>query len=140
MKAIFKEVKNTKFNVNHRKDNAFYMQYTALVFKGAEASEAVTLRLYATNSRTYCCLWTGGSYRLGKDGTETHRNGSGTAGGYGYHRGSAAACEAIYNAGIELDEDISGRGDSSIVEAVEAIARAIYPEKKYHIHIIQAYA
>ena len=54
--------------------------------------------------------------------SEINTSGTGSAGGYGYHRPSAAASEAIRNAGIELDQNISGRGDSAIEDAVKAIA------------------
>ena len=46
----------------------------------------------------YACIW--------------HNNGSGSgyAGGYGYHKASAAAQAAITSSGIDLSEDIDGRG------------------------------
>jgi hypothetical protein len=63
-----------------------------------------------------------------------HVSGRGQAGGYGYHKPSAAIDAAIRSAGITLEytdsadkgrkADISGVGDEAIREALEAIARA----------------
>jgi hypothetical protein len=59
-----------------------------------------------------------------------HVSGRGQAGGYGYHKPSAAIDAAIRSAGITLTRedgkraDISGVGDEAIREALEAIARA----------------
>ena len=60
--------------------------------------------------------------------------GSGYAGGYGYHRASAAAAEAIEAAGYDLDEDISGRGWSMIREAVKSISESLFPGCPVFIH------
>jgi hypothetical protein len=61
------------------------------------------------------------------------RNGSGSAGGYGYHRPSAAAQEAIENAGFTLANRIDGVGESAMREAVLAIAAALgYPGAFLH--------
>ena len=49
--------------------------------------------------------------------------GSGTAGGGGYCKQSAAFYEAISDAGIKFDEEIHGRGLSVVEEALEAIAK-----------------
>ena len=87
----------------------------------------VTLRIYGTQARNYAAVWC--------NGNGVYKSGTGSAGGYGYHRPSAAACEAINNAGITLDDDINGRGDSAIKEACEAIAKAIQPDAvTYYIH------
>ena len=140
MKATFKELNHApKFNINHRKENHFYKQITAVAINDRSAYDAVILRLYSTDARCYACLWTHGNCSW--DGNaDRWRNGSGTAGGYGYHRASAAAQEAIYNAGIELSEDIGGRGNEVMREAVEAIARAIWQDENVRIYITEAYA
>lgn len=140
MTATFKEMnKPTKFNINHRKDNHFHKQITAVAIDVAgRAYDAVTLRIYGTDARSYACLWT--SSNCSWEGAKDYwRNGSGCAGGYGYHRASAAAAEAIENAGIELDEEISGRGNNAMCEAVRAIARAMWDDS-VNIYITEAHA
>lgn len=104
-------------NVNgkaHRKENAFYMQYT--VVNPTTRKEIVELRLYATNAMHTACLWTYGP---------RYCSGSGKAGGYGYHRASSAAAGAIAQAGIKLAvPHFGGMGDSAIETALLAIGRA----------------
>jgi hypothetical protein len=51
-------------------------------------------------------------------------SGAGSAGGCGYCKASGAADSAISAAGIKLSTDIHGAGESMIVEALKAIARA----------------
>lgn len=142
MKATF-ENRAPKFNINHRKEKYFCSQYTAVViFDGKTAYDAVTLRIYATDAKCYCFIWTADNHKMsGRDGVMYCRAGSGSVGGYGYHRASAAAQEAIYNAGITLSEDIAGRGDEAIMEAVRAIAAAIWHDGYYnYIHVTRAHA
>jgi hypothetical protein len=141
MRATFRELNSApKFTISHRKENHFYKQITAIAINNdGRAYDAVILRLYGTDARTYACLWTKSNCSW-DHASDLWRKGSGTAGGYGYHRASAAAQEAINNAGIDLDEDINGRGDYAMEEAVFAIARAMWDEEQVKIHVTTAYA
>lgn len=107
------------FNRNHRKENHFQQQYTGLVLVGNELLEAVTLRIYGTRAVNYAALW--------YNNQEKWASGTGKAGGYGYHRPSAAAAEAFEAAGVEL-ADISGRGSQAIEDAVKSLLCELYPE------------
>ena len=143
MKAIFEKLKKPeKFNINHRKENHFAEQITAVAINAyGRAYDCVTLRIYATDARCYACIWTSSNCAWKGSNGDHWRHGSGLAGGYGYHRASAAAEEAIINAGIVLDEHISGRGDGAMAEAVKAIARAIWTdEAAVKIYITTAHA
>lgn len=51
--------------------------------------------------------------------------GRGRAGGGGYHKSSAALAEALTDAGVTLSENISGRGETVMREALVAAARAL---------------
>ena len=93
----------------------------------------VDVRFYMSGSRNastvYCSIWV-----YTKDG-KTHA-GHGKAGGYGYHKGSAALADAIESAGIELWGDqynrtksknkacIAGCGETAMRDAFNAIAYA----------------
>ena len=106
---------NSKDNAGqHRKEDKFTTAYHAFYIDNEGVPhEVVDMRFYHTEARAYCALWV--------------RNGdyfsaSGMAGGYGYHRGSAAASEAVANAGINLPYDLSGRGDSMVEQAIAQIA------------------
>jgi hypothetical protein len=117
-------------NTNHRKEDHFSQQLSALVVNGDHIHEAVIARIYCTNNRSYACLWV--------NGRSAWSSGSGFAGGGGYHKASAALQAAISNAGIHLDRSIDGVGQSAMEEAVRAIAEAVYPGVPVYIH--QAHA
>jgi hypothetical protein len=130
MKATFNPEIKTKYTRSHRKEGKVYFEeYAALVpSEYSDAKAAVTLRLYLTNSMAYCCIWIASGPKFDK-----YTQGSGSAGGYGYHRPSAAAAEAIKNAGFDLSSDIAGRGDEAIKQAVKALAKSIgYPKALIH--------
>ncbi len=124
------------FNGNFRKEKNFHTQYTGIAILGGingipTAKEAVTLRIYYTEARAYCCVWL--------HGFDLWQKGAAYAGGYGYHRGSAAAAYALQNVGVKLSESIDGCGDSAIRNAVEAVTRALYPAAVC-IHVSDAHA
>ena len=79
--------------------------YYKLIDKTTERT-IVDARLYMGRSKSasavYCSIWVRNS-----DGYET--SGKGTAGGYGYHKASAALASAISSAGIELFGSPYGR-------------------------------
>ena len=49
----------------------------------------------------------------------------GNAGGYGYDKTSAAFADALHRAGIETEKDLSGRGDSAVLEYLESIGYTV---------------
>ena len=116
MKAIIKENVSNAVNYGDKKE---LTKTFNVVTDGLK--EVVTVRCYkgrsASASTVYASIWinTSGIYTSGK----------GKAGGYGYHKESAAIAEAIESAGITLDADISGVGDGAIHEALGAIAEAL---------------
>lgn len=87
-----------------------------------EAAAVIDLRLYGTGSRNYACIW------IAKE-PWGWASGSGWAGGYGYHRPSAAAEEAINNAGFTISQNIGGAGDEPVIETLFAIAKLIGVKK-----------
>lgn len=117
MKATLTERKQ-KFSPSHRKNSLSksYQMVVAGVLPNM-AKVVVDLRIYFGQTRAYACIWVHGS--------NAYYSGSGYAGGYGYHKESAAAAEAIRNAGIDLSESISGVGESAIERAVVAIAKEL---------------
>jgi hypothetical protein len=99
------------------------MPVTVVCYMGRSASASVV----------YASIWV--------HGKEVYRSGSGSAGGYGYHKESTAIQEAISSAGIVLYGSaysrqgeavdykkkayIGGVGDYAIKEAIYAIGRAL---------------
>lgn len=89
--------------------------------KARRVETSVDARCWMSRSRSasvvYCSIWV--------DGPNAEWSGYGTAGGYGYHKASAALSAALRSAGWQLDEDIDGRGDSAMRDALLAIGRKL---------------
>ena len=116
----------TKFTTGAEGINGSYrekpFQESFLFVERESLDVKIDVRIYVTQARNYCCLWVRGG-----DGWNS---GSGWAGGYGYHRPSAAMQKALSAAGIELDHAIDGRGDSVMQDAIMAIAKHLGWEGK----------
>lgn len=119
---------------NARDKQALIHQYAAIGLVGNELRELVTLRLYmsasANASRVTAILFVS-AYPISIMA-------SGSASGYGYHKGSAATADAVANAGISLSENISGVGNDAVREALKAIALAAVPSVQ-HLSIFEAH-
>ena len=93
MKA--KIVKPEQYNVLQPQNKETVNTLTVLAVVKGEIKEVACARFYMGRSSqasvVYCCLWVHGK-----------ASGKGQAGGYGYHKESAALCDAITSAGIEL--------------------------------------
>lgn len=107
----------------HRREKYFRQEIAAIDRRSGAA--VVTLRIYgsATNSANYACVWVHGA-RSKKHPEGIHASGSARATGYGYHRPSQAAQEAIEASGFTLAQPIDGRGDGAMIGAVRAVAVA----------------
>lgn len=121
MKATFVAKFPGTITRSHRKERAagFSRALIAVVPDDTQVCRNIAeARLYWSGSfeTAYCCLWVHG---------DTWTAGSGKAGGYGYHKESAAMAEAIRNAGFKLDSDIDGRGLEAMKDALTAIAHTI---------------
>ena len=90
--------------------------------------QVITCRFYSGRSRSasvhYCSIWFSGK-------NNRYGAGNGSAGGYGYHKDSAALGAAIRSAGIELNRSISGVGNGACEDALRAIARALGYRKTF---------
>lgn len=135
MKAIIKDQVSNARNYGGEKETVNTMQVIARNNRG-ELASIVEARFYMGRSRSasnvYCSLWVHHG--------DICTSGKGTAGGYGYHKESAALQGAINSAGIELygdcykrdgeDQDlekrayIGGVGSEAMRSALLAIARA----------------
>lgn len=134
MKVDIKNLKQGNGVRRGRMENHFTREYAAI--NPANNTAPVVLRLYCTPNDTWgCVLWVSDDKhdRYGSGGWRGRSNN--TSGGY--HKASEAADMAIRDAGIVLDENISGAGDTAIYEAVKAIAAAVVGES-YILHVAHA--
>lgn len=126
MKAIIKTAHAENISnqaLNARDKQSLIHQYTVLGIVDGEIRSLVEARVYMSASRRAermtAILWVHG---------KNYASGSGYAGGYGYHKSSAAVGNAIDAAGFELDTHIHGGGESALVDGLKAVALAAWPE------------
>ena len=138
MKAILPtEERSNAINFAHGKELIASLNVVGLK-KGA-MQDIVAVRWYmargASASVVYCSVWV--------HAADCYISGSGKAGGWGYHKESAAFEEALTSAGVELYADrygdqygqegrpksyrchVGGCGQGSVDLACEALARAL---------------
>lgn len=87
------------------------------------ASVCIYMGRSRTASKVYASIWVHCSERA------IHTSGTGSAGGYGYCKQSAATAEAMKSAGIKLEQEISGRGLGAVRNALAALAEYFAYEK-----------
>ena len=106
-------------------------QAVLIACKAGEFKEPITVRWYMSRSGdgaspVYCALWVRCS--------PYYVSGRGKAGGYGYHKASAAFQDACDSAGIELSQPVDGRGNDMVREAILAIGEALgFEQSEMHI-------
>lgn len=99
---------------HYRRDASFWKEIALIdLDRGISAAEA---RFYGSGNVVYCVLWV-----RGYDYDQPAARGYGKAGGYGYHKPSAALAAAFEAAGITLSDDIGGRGDGVMFDAMKAL-------------------
>lgn len=111
--AAFSKTAHTGNIAKNRKEKHFFQQYSLVAITDEGLKEIVCARWYGATSTVYCCLWVWGG--------KFYTSGGGKAGGYGYHKGSADLQVALGDAGIHISEDIGGRGDIGMENALTAI-------------------
>ena|ERR1700761_3386465 len=111
----FTFIPNGSINRNHRKENHFDGEYQVMALNDdGTICRKISCCLYSTQSMNYCCIW------ISKAGEMI--SGSGSAGGYGYNRMSAAVSEALKQCGYEFNKEIAGVGESAVKAALMAVA------------------
>ena len=107
--------------VNYGNKKELVNSWNVIVNSENGLKNIITVRCYmgrSTNASTvYASIWV--------HSTDHQTSGTSNAGGYGYHKASAAIGDAIASAGIGLSKDISGVGNGAIHEALGAIAESM---------------
>ena len=129
MEANIIKLHETEKSMDFRKKEII-KGYKTIVKKNGLDRTIVDVRFYmgrSTNSSVvYCSVWVHGFNFCG--------SGVGKAGGWGYHKGSAAMQSALDDAGIKLDKSIHGVGESAELEAIESIMTDMgHPRENYII-------
>ncbi len=95
----------------HRRESSFRRQISLVDLD--DGAEVVCVRWYGKGERAYCCVWI--------HWPGHHARGSGWAGGYGYHKDSAAMQSAMRDAGIVFAQSFDGVGSTGEDDALRAL-------------------
>lgn len=122
--------------------------YNVIALYKGHLTEVVNCRVYMSRSRTasmvHASIWVRVGLTLAEDKQRVYAtdtlSGHGAAGGYGYHKASAAIGSAIDSAGIELygspyDGSYRWDHDSNRERTAEEIAAIVKKESKKRAHI-----
>ena len=99
----------------YRKENAFNSEW--VIYDLDTGREILCARFYGKGTVSYCCVW-----NFSDETFAGYARGAGKAGGYGYHKDSAALDAALKDAGFALSHSIAAVGESAMRSAFEAIA------------------
>lgn len=109
--------------------------YKVIAFNNGEFEEIIDCRLLMGRSQSsatiYCNLW------IHARKPELWLHTSGSAGGYGYHKQSAALADALRSASIDLSRSINGVGETAMRAALIAIANKL---GYMQVHVSESYA
>lgn len=139
---VKKNVSGIKLSHREREEkNGLSRGYKAVYISNGKLVDLVDLRIaFSVNGTPYACVWV---YQPGEFSRSEFggvwSNGSGTASGYGYHKGSAAAEYAFRSAGIKFSQSIGGRGWSAVREAVQACGEMVV-KKSVPVYVVEMYA
>ena len=128
----FEAKQNMSATIRDREEKYIKRGYKAVCIDNGEMRELVDLRIGRTDTTVYACVWLSGINHL-----NCWAYGSGKAGGYGYHRASAAAESAFRAAGMVFDSGFSGCGDSATREAVQAAGE--YLSNGLPVYVVEFY-
>lgn len=120
--TAFKPRESTKNMASYRREKSFWKELSLIDLDKGQS--VANVRFYGAGSTLYCVTWFH-LWGYGKHEYDRSCRGMGKAGGYGYHKASAAMQEALQDAGFSFGASFSGVGDEAMQEALQAIAAHI---------------
>lgn len=116
---------------SYRKDDRLDCQWSLVNLNTGR--EIVTVRTYWPGSTCYAVVWACGDRDGSVKGAAClgRSRGAGKAGGGGYCKRSAAVGAALASAGFQFSDQIAGRGEGAIEDALEAIAKCAGLNSRY---------
>lgn len=125
MRFTFDKLQSNAINLGDKKETI--ASRTLLAFEDGKFKELIVARWYMGRSSSAmqvdCSVWFHSAIMEASHAQWTDCSGRGKAGGGGYCKQSAAFADAMRNAGIKCDHDISGRGMSTVEDAMIALGK-----------------
>lgn len=120
--------------------NGLAYGFKAVTVQKEKLIDLVDVRVAFTKGGTcYAVAWLYQPKEYSPDGAGMWGSGSGSAGGYGYHKGSASVEQALHRAGLVFDEPFGGHGWSATKEAILAAGRAMVNDAA-PVYLVEMYA
>lgn len=122
-----------------REEKHFYTGYKVVTIVNDEMIELVDARLGATENCHYAVIWLNCFYSNENFAYENGRAcGAGKAGGWGYHRESAALESAFHRAGMHFTVGCSGMGESAMRDCLLAAGECLKPVNT-KVYLVKCY-
>lgn len=122
-----------------REEKHFYTGYKVVTIVNDEMVELVDARLGATDNCHYASVWLNVRYCDNNYYVNYGcAHGAGKAGGYGYHRASAALESALHRAGMRFSIGCNGMGESAMRDCLMCAGEYLKPEGA-KIYLVECY-
>lgn len=122
-----------------REEKHFYTGYKVVTIVNDEMETLIDARLGATENCHYSSIWLNTKY-TDYDYYIQYGNAcaSAKAGGWGYHRASAALDSAFHRAGMRFNVGCNGMGESAMRDCLLAAGECLKPEGA-KIYLVECY-
>lgn len=136
----FIPARNMPASYRERQAKHFYNGYKVVTIVNGEMVNLVDARLGATDNCHYASVWLNMRY-YDNDYYNIYgcAYGAGKAGGYGYHRASAALESALHRAGVRFSIGCSGMGESAMRDCLMTAGEYLKPEGA-KIYLVECYS
>lgn len=135
----FVPAQNMPVSYRERQEKHFYMGYKIVTIIDDKMETLIDARLGATDSCHYASIWLNTKY---SDYDYYNEYGdaraSAKAGGYGYHRASAALESAFTRAGMRFTVGCSGMGESMMKDCLLAAGEYLKPAGA-KVYLVECY-
>lgn len=125
----FKPQTDERSIAHYRRENSYRGSWLLIDLDAGDT--VVDCRFYGVAATSYCVIWVSNLPRYITDEGAWSARGYGKAGGYGYHKDSAAMREALSRAGFSFSEEIGGVGETAMKAALMSVAA--YPGIKHSL-------
>ncbi len=135
----FNPAQNMPASYRERQARHFYNGYKVVTIVNNEMVELIDARLGATDNCHYASVWLNVRYYDNNYyNTCGSACGAGKAGGYGYHRASAALESAFSRAGMRFEDGCACMGESMMRDCLLAAGEYLKPANA-KIYLVECY-
>lgn len=137
--ASFVPAQDMPASYRERQEKYFYTGYKVVTIVNNNLETLVDARIGATESCCYVSVWLETKYTDEKFYNEFgDARASAKAGGWGYHRASAALESALRRAGMHFDIGCSGQGESMMQDCLLAAGEYLKPNGA-KVYLVECY-